>query len=292
MFPAPPIPTFPPGQSLTSPLGLRFEDVTQQGYLLPIAIPPVLAPLWRDVVAPHAGVRNAIASGVIPILTRLTLVTEDQQVRADRAAQAHAGFVIARSGEGDEARVYFNAWAELRASAGKLSRHAEVGALTLAGTLVAEHTFTRLLAPPDQRRVTRLEVEGLPAVPEIEYAAPMSTSAQAAPNGAQWLDELAPDTAEYCFTYDQTDSNQHVNSLVYIRIVLDAVNRRLAAVGHTLHVRSRAIDIAYRKPCFAGDRVRAHLRLFEHEGMIGAAGRIAGEDGKPRCFVRAALTAH
>ena len=289
MFPAPPMPTFPAGQSMTAAMALRFEDVTQQGYLLPIAIPPVLAPLWREVVAPHPGVRNSIATGVIPILTRLTLVADDQQVRADRPGEAHAGFVLARHGDGAEIRLYFNAWAELRAAAGKLSRRAAQGELARAGTLFAEHTFTRPLAPPEQRRVTRFAVEGFPALPDVEYAAPPSTSAQAAPPGAQWLDELTPDSAEYCFTFDQTDSNQHVNSLVYIRILLDAMNRRLAATGRPLQVRSRAIDIAYRKPCFAGDRVRAHLRLFELAGSVGAAGRIAGADGKPRCFVRALL---
>jgi hypothetical protein len=56
--------------------------------------------------------------------------------------------------------------------------------------------------------------------------------------------------------------------------------------GQPLKVGSRAIEIAYRKPCFAGDSVRAHLRLFELDGQPGAAGFIAGEGGKPHCYVR------
>jgi hypothetical protein len=108
------------------------------------------------------------------------------------------------------------------------------------------------------------------------------------------------------FTLDQTDSNQHVNSLVYIRLFHDAINRRLAAAGQPLlQVRSRAVDIAYRKPCFAGDKVRAQLRLFQHDrgppchgaeqsgrpaGVLGAAGVVEGvADGKPRCYVRVEL---
>jgi len=90
----------------------------------------------------------------------------------------------------------------------------------------------------------------------------------------------------YWFTLDQTDANQHVNSLVYIRSFLDAAQRRLAATGQPLKLRSRAVDIAYRKPCFAGDRVRAHLRLFDLAGAVGAAGSFVGDDGKPRCYVR------
>ena len=290
MFPAPPAPTFPEGQSTSQPMALRFEDVTQEGHLLPIAIPPSLGPLWRECVVPHPGTRNAIAAGVIPILTRLTVIAAEHPVRADRPAEVQAGFVLARDGGSDaDRRLYFNVWSQLRATAGKLSRHAEPGALATAGTLFAEHTFTRLLAPPDQRRVTRLDVAGYPALPELVYDAPAPATAADAPPDARWLDELAPDPAEYCFTLDQTDSNQHVNSLVYIRVFLDAVNRRVAAIGRPLRVRSRAIDIAYRKPSFAGDRVRAHLRLFELAGSLGAAGQIAGSDGKTRCYVRALL---
>jgi hypothetical protein len=158
----------------------------------------------------------------------------------------------------------------------------------LAGHLFAEHTFTRPFAPPGQRRVSRLEVPGFPEVPEARHDAQPPATAAEAPAGARWLGELAPDPAEIAFTLDQTDSNQHVNSLVYIRIFLDAAARRLAAGGHPVVVLSRAVDIAFRKPCFAGDRVRAHVRLFEADGGIGAAGFIAGpgEEARPRCYVR------
>jgi hypothetical protein len=298
MFPTPPMPSFPQGQSITAAMPLRFEDVTQDGQLLPIALPAVLAPLWRDVVSPHAATRAAIATGIIPILTRMTLYAEDAPVRADHPGEVHAGFVVAHDGDSDaERKLYFNAWAELRAGAGKLSRGDEPGPRIRAGTLFAEHRFTRPLASPDQRRVARLDIPGYPDVPELRYPAPPPATAQEAPVGARWLDELSADSAEYCFTLDQTDSNQHVNSLVYIRMFLDAVHRRLAALGRPLRVRSRAIDIAYRKPSFAGDRARAQLRLFElgapvdRAGELGAAGHIASSDGKIRCFVRALLAA-
>jgi len=32
--------------------------------------------------------------------------------------------------------------------------------------------------------------------------------------------------------------------------------------------------------------VRAQLRLFDLDHGVGAAGLVAGDDGKPRCYVR------
>lgn len=287
MFSAPAMPLFPPGHSTTTTSYLRYEDITQDGRLIPIAAPSALSGLWREVLVDHSGHRNALQAGIIPILTRLTINSLEQPIRVDRPIESTTGFALAHDLHDNEiARLFMNVWCEIRGVAGKLGRNPTAGDLSLACTVFAEHTYTRPLAPPEQRKVTRFGVEGLPDVPETRYAAPSPTSAQDAPEGATWLDELAPDPAEYAFTLDQTDSNQHVNSLVYIRVFHDALNRRLATTGRSMRLRSRAVDIAYRKPCFAGDKVRASLRLFEHAGGLGAAGLIAGVDGKPRCYVR------
>jgi hypothetical protein len=282
------MPSFPAGYSATTSSYLRYEDVTQDGRLIPIAAPSALAGIWREVLVDHKGARNAIQQGIIPILTRLTITSLEQPIRVDREIQSLTGFELAH--DPVSAKIYMNVWCEIRGVAGRLGRSQTAGEPTLAGTVFAEHTFTRLLAPPGERKVTRLGVDGYPDLPDTVYAAPAPTSAQDAPEGATWLDELAPDAASYVFTLDQTDSNQHVNSLVYIRIFHDAINRRLAAAGKSLKARSRAVDIAYRKPSFAGDRVRILLRLFEHAGGLGAAGRVDGAvDGKTRCYVRVLL---
>src|SRR5438445_13769514 len=125
MFPAPPMPVFPDDQSMTATGHLRFEDVTQQGHLLPIAIPPSLAYLWRDVLTPHRGQRNAMAAGLIPILTRLTLVATDQPIRVDRPLDIRAGFEISRDPATE--RIFMNVWSEIRGTAGRLSRAATAG---------------------------------------------------------------------------------------------------------------------------------------------------------------------
>jgi len=284
------MPTFAPAEETTATTTLRYEDATQDGRLQPIALPSHLGALWRDVLVSHAGARNTLAKGIIPILTRMTMITTESAIRVDRAAQTHAGFQLTHAREGDVvSKLFMNVWADVRGAAGKLSRHVAPGELVSAGTIFAEHTFTRLMAPPGQRAVTRLDVDGYPGEPDVRYDAPAPTTAQELPAGAQWLGELARDAIDTTFTLDHTDQNQHVNSLVYVRLFLDATYRRLAAEARHSRSRSRAIDIAYRKPCFAGDRVHVQLRMFElpdQPGQLGAAGAVFGDDGKPRCYVR------
>ncbi|MDX2087485.1 MAG: hypothetical protein SFX73_06535 [Kofleriaceae bacterium] len=286
-FPAPPAPSFAPEHAVSAPGTLRYEDCTQDGRLMPIAVPPTLGVLWQAVIAKHAGSSNAIATGVVPVLTRLTIESYDQPIRVDRPIEIRAGFELAHAKEGGEvARLFMNMWSEVRGMAGRVGPFQRDADYVPAGRLFAEHTFTRLFAPPDQRKVTGLQVEGFPAVPEASYDMPPPATAHEAPDGATWTDELSVDPTDIVFTLDQTDANQHVNSLVYIRVFIDAAQRRLAARGLPLKLRSSAVDIAYRKPSFAGDRVQAHLRVYDRAGAPGVAGMITGPDGKPRCYVR------
>ena len=287
MFPAPPAPAFSADQAVISDGALRYEDCAQDGRLIPLAIPPSMGGLWRTVLSKHPGQRNSLAAGVIPILTRMTLHSFDQPIRIDRPIETRGGFMLAHDKEGDEVtRLFMNVWTEVHGIAGRIGPRQVDGALSPAGTLFAEHTFTKLFAPPDQRKVTALEVEGYPRIPEAHYPAPSPKTAADAPAGASWLDELSLDPVDIVFTLDQTDANQHVNSLVYIRTFLDAAQRRFAASGRSLKLRSKAVDIAYRKPCFAGERVHVELRQFALGDGLGAAGVISGDDDKPRCYVR------
>jgi hypothetical protein len=289
-FPSPPMPVFTPDRSAEFDAFLRYEDVAQDGRLMPVAMPPTMSGLWQAAIVNSPGSRNSIAKGIIPILTRLTIATTDARIRVDRPVRSHAGLELAHAKHADAvSRIFMNVWVAASGTAGRIGpRQQSDGTQVPAGTLFAEHTFTRPLAPPDQRRVLALEGDGYPEVPPTRYDAPAPETAQDAPPGASWLTELAADPTPIIFTLDETDSNQHVNSIVYLRVFLAAAQRAIAASGLPLVIRSRAVDIAYRKPCFAGDRVRAHLRLFDTDGAPGAAGFIAGEDGKPRCYVRVA----
>jgi len=68
-----------------------------------------------------------------------------------------------------------------------------------------------------------------------------------------------------------TDSNMHINSLVYLRMFEEAALRRFRALGQGSALLGRSLDIAYRKPCFAGQTMRVVQQAFEHEGRLGIA---------------------
>lgn len=281
MFPAPARPVLPDGHAITSTQPLRYEDVTMDARMIPLAAPAGLAGLWRDLLVHDTQHRATLQLGIIPILTRLVVHTTQNQIRVDRPVECDNGFQLARGTD----RLYMTAWCELRGTAGRLGKSSS-GDVVTAARVFAEHTYTRLLAPPDQRKVTTL-ADGL--VPAATHDAPPPSTAAEAPAGATYLEDMAPDTSDYVFTLDQSDSNQHVNSLVYVRLFMEAVNRRIADRGTSLRTRVTAFDVAYRKPSFPGDRVRAQLRMFRLGDTLGAAGQITGSDGKPRCYVRIGL---
>src|SRR5688572_25489984 len=112
MFPAPPAPTFPSNQAATYEGHLRYEDVTQDGRLMPIAVPPALAGFWRGVLVRHPGPRSSAKQGIIPILTRLTILAHEQHIRVDKPTQTHAGFQLARDPASE--RLFMNIWCEVR----------------------------------------------------------------------------------------------------------------------------------------------------------------------------------
>ncbi len=111
----------------------------------------------------------------------------------------------------------------------------------------------------------------------------------ALPEGAVALDEAeVADESAAMFGLDHTDSNQHVNSLVYPRLFIEAALRRFHAHGRGRPARAaRAMEIAYRKPCFAGDRARVSARAFAMGDRLGVVAALHAEgDARPRCAAR------
>ena len=143
----------------------------------------------------------------------------------------------------------------------------------MAGRLFGEHVLTRPFAPPEQRRVQRLDIPGEPPVPAERYeSSPLPALLELPPGATPVDDVLELDSAPIAFGLTHTDSNQHVNSLVYPRLFEEAALRRFAARGLPTAVLTRALEMGFRKPAFAGDVLRLALRAFRLGDRLGACG--------------------
>jgi hypothetical protein len=286
-FPAPATPAETPFAENT--VRLRWEDVAQDGRIMITALAPAIgSTIWNGLLKDHAGMRAAERQGLVSILTRLTAVGTDEPIRVIAPVCARGTYQLAHSAvDGAVDRLFMNAWVEVHGTRGKVWSE-PAGPQVPAGRMFVEHTFTRLFeATPDKRKVKQFDVEGMPVVPEARYDVPGFATAMELPAGAEPLDDgYVADAAVTCFGLEHTDSNQHVNSLVYPRLFAEAALRRL----DDRVVLVRALDIAYRKPSFAGDVVRIHLRRFRIDGRVGAAGyRAADGETRPRVCARILL---
>jgi acyl-CoA thioesterase FadM len=286
-FPSPPLPDLPDDHVATASFELRYEDLAQDGRMMMTALPPALGwTVWRQLLAQHPARAAAQNRGIVAILTRLTVDGTDATIRVDRPVEATGAYQIAKQA-GNGERLFMNMWVEVRGASGRMVPPQGPGPNIVAGRLFAEHTFTRLFAPPDQRRVAPADVRGVDET-IAEYAFAGADTAMQLPDGAAPLDDAyVPDETEICFGLDHTDSNQHVNSLVYPRLFAEAALRRFARHGRRRDVLVRHLDVAYRKPSFAGDRVRLHLRAFALGERAGVAGWLAADgEARPRCAAR------
>ena len=152
------------------------------------------------------------------------------------------------------------------------------GAIDRVGGVYAEHVYTRLFAPKDERRVERLP-EGIavgPDRPWIELAGLLHT-------GAEAVDARPVARGEVLFGLTHTDSNQHVNLLVYPRL-FEA--HALAAWGDG-RLLMRAIDVMWHKPSFAGERTTVSVQRISGPTRFGAIATVSVEgEPRPRCAAR------
>jgi hypothetical protein len=145
--------------------------------------------------------------------------------------------------------------------------------------------------------VLRFDFEGMAPVPADQVVWQPRRDLLELPRGVTPLeDALAPDVAPIVFGLGHTDSNQHVNSLAYPRIFEEAALRRFASLGLATRLMPRYFDIAYRKPCFAGERMRVILRAYRDGEQVGVVGSLVADDvtasparlaaASPHCFAR------
>jgi hypothetical protein len=283
-------PDVPEGQRGVGRAPLRYEDVAEDGRIRLTSLAHFLGlALWRHAVADSESARTAARQGILPILTRLELEGGTGPHSVRRAVEARGCYQLAHTV--DEAhqpnRILLNMWVTMTGPAGRTHGPPppNAGELLVAGRVFGEHVFTRPFAAPRERRV--LALPGLDGVPPALCTWHRGEDLSALPAGATPLDDdLVADETPIVFGLTHSDANHHVNSLVYPILFEDAALRRLHARGQNTRVLARSMEIAYRKPCFAGEAYRIHLRGFLENGMLGAAGTFSpAAGGRPHCHL-------
>ena len=273
------------GQRLTGRLDLRYEDVTQDGRVQLETLPVALGALWKNLMGDAEVRRSMREAGIIPILTRYELEGAPGPFAVDKPIQVEGGYALSHSVDdnGQVQRIFLELDAELRGPKGRtnLPRPEDAGQRALVGRVRAEHVFTRPFAAPEERRVHALPIDGQAFVPKAvrPFRAPRSTIEP--PAGARSLEpEILDDPAKLVIGLAHTDSNQHVNSLVYPRLFEDAALRRMQALGLPPTVLARKLDIAFRRPTFAGETIKVAVRTFEHAERLVVVGAFFGPESR------------
>jgi hypothetical protein len=285
------IPPLPPARGYEgtgrADVAPRYEDVTQDGrVVLTSLMPGVGFAVWRELLSKMPALETFRAKGILPILRRLVICEGPNA----GPFSVHVPFSfegtwrLARERGGD--RIFVNMWVDAFAPvAHTLGPPPAPGAeRVLLGRVFAEHVVTRPFGPPEERKVTRLDpASGLPEIPEDEHDF-LAHEALVAPNVR--LEPADPPTVTFGLMH--TDSNQHVNSLVYPRVFEELAVRRHGDAK----LLARAIEMRWRKPFFAGDRARVTLAI-ERSRAFGsqAFGTFAPEASSDRasCVIAATL---
>ena len=239
-------------------------------------------------------------AGIIPILSRIVIEGSGGPFSTQHPIDATGRYQLAHAldANGDVTQLQVNMWVEASLPIGRNFGPCpeRAGEPMRAGRLYGEHVLTRLFAPPEARRVRSLDIPGLPALPGVPVAAMSAASVMGLPQGATPLDPvLRVDPTLIPFSLAHTDSNQHVNSLVYPRMFEDAAIRRFDALGRLKPPQlARFVEAAFRKPCFAGERYAVVLQAFALGENLGAIGAFISEadaakpfsEARPHCYLR------
>lgn len=274
----------------------RYEDIAQDGRMRLEGIWPPIGPiLWGGRLPIVRPLGRLGQSGVRSVLTRVVLWGGSEPISVHNPVEHELVYRLAHSvnAGGEIDRIVFETWLTSHAPRGVPNDPSRVarGERVEVARAYGLHVFTRPAAPPGEHRVSELDDPELERVPAIRSPRRDALELASLPDGAEALEpEATADDATIAFGLAHTDGNQHVNFLAYPRLAEDAALRRFSKLGLGSRRLARFAEVGYRKPCFAGQRVRILLRAFSHQEALGAlASFVVESDGpvdKPHCLVR------
>lgn len=273
-LPAPP--EVPEAQRGAGDFSIRFEDVAQDGrFKLEPVTNALGATLWWR-AGDHPLIRALTNEGIFPILARLYMEAGGGPISARSKVQGRGAYELYETTDSNARKRYrMDVTSELTGvigvTFGKTPKHA--GEPVVLGRVVAEHVLTRPFADEEERNVESLPSSLLEGIEVKKGAWHPPAEAMMLPAGAEPIDDaFALDACPIVFGLGHTDSNQHVNSLVYPRLLEEAALRRFHSHEKPTRLLPRYADIAFRKPCFAGDRMRIAVRAYKKGDELGIVG--------------------
>ena len=293
-----PAPDVPDAQRVRADFLLRYADVDQTGELKFSALPLALERCgWDHVMRPGEPMeRLAREHGMLAILTRFRMRCGGGPVSVTETVEGTGVHQWSHTVDEHDVvnRIVFQIHASLHGRVGRThgAAPANAGQPVELGSIVAEHVFTRPFVDASDRRVVALPPDcGLPSVPEARTTWGVPARLATPPNDARRLDREPRLARRVLFGLTHTDSNQHVNSLVYPALFEDMALERLHELGvPTADLKVRDLELAYRKPCFAGERVEVVMQALRTEdrfGVVGAFVPLDREDRRPHCYLQA-----
>jgi len=302
-------PDVPDAQIGSAEHELRYDDLCQDGRL---RIGGVWAPmgriLWTRMPVARTLARLG-AAGVRNVLSFVVMQAEDVPLSMRGFAQSEVRYRLGHTTGPDDRpnRIVFETWLSTHAAPGHLGDPTArtSGEPLLVARAFGQHVFTRPSAPAGQHRVLKLEDPDFPELPpeRVEFFDPKRILAL--PPGSEPLEPgPRPEPAPIVFGLVHTDGNQHVNFMVYPRLTEDAALCRLAELGFRGRLLGRRAEVGYRKPCFAGDRLRLVLQAFRLDEQLGVVAALVPDPspasneradswsayGHPHCMVRLFLS--
>lgn len=246
-----------------------FDEITERGSLKLTSLLRVTAPrhfdLWRSEIG---GPDFFESTGLFIPIVALDLFVADHPIRMGSSLEIGITIRLGKQldSQGRVRRLLSESVGEVHAA------HAQTGERVLIARNLKINALSRNDPDPEKRRVTELPASmNLGRVPERVVSFPAVGDLAAAPAHYAEFASFA-DEHPHVWSYGQTDMNQHVHAMEYVRMMeLFAVDQ-LAALDRS--PRDYAIHrarVAFRKPCFTG----------EHYLRVGGLHTRAGDAASP-----------
>jgi hypothetical protein len=262
---------------------IRYDDLSQDGRIKLSALQLVLGRVSFGEIWTRHPLFSTRQQGILPILSRLVLESDPVPISFSAPLEGRGQLELAHepAADGGVAALFMNTYGEIWARRSR--RGSDVGQhdptpreLVRVGRAFGEHVFTRPFAAAHSRKVLAFDVRDQPSVPSARHRRTSTGEALALPQGAEAIDaDFLADDVPWVFGLIHTDANQHVNSLVYARLFEEAALRRLSRQGWNTALRGRRIELLYRKPSFAGDRMYCRLRSYTLNHQPAAIGYLS-----------------